>query len=123
MGERVKTHKDLDIWKKGVDLVTDIYKITGKFPKKEIYGLTSQMRRSAISYPSNIAEGAAKNTKSDYIRFIYISLGSLSELETQVIISKNLGFVLEVDDLLKEIEILRKMTLNFIKYLKNKVNE
>jgi len=119
----VKTHKDLDIWKKGIDLVTDIYKITGKFPKEEIYGLTSQMRRSAISYPSNIAEGAAKNSKSDYIRFIYISLGSLSELETQVIISKNLGFVPDVNDLLKEIEILRKMTLNFIKYLKNKVNE
>ncbi len=118
----MKTHKDLDIWKKGVDLVTDIYKITGKFPKKEIYGLSSQMRRSAISYPSNIAEGAAKKTKSDYIRFIYISLGSLSELETQVIISKNLGFIPDVKDLLKEIEILRKMTLNFIKYLRNKVN-
>lgn len=123
MGGRVKTHKDLDIWKKGIDLVTYIYKITGKFPKEEIYGLTSQMRRSAISYPSNIAEGAAKNTKSDYIRFIYISLGSLSELETQVIISKNLGFISDVNDLLKEIEILRKMTLNFIKHLKNKVNE
>ena len=119
----MKTHKDLDIWKKGIDLVTDIYKITGKFPKEEIYGLSSQMRRSAISYPSNIAEGAAKNTKLDYIRFIYISLGSLSELETQVIISKNLGFIPDVKDLLKEIEILRKMTLNFIKHLKNKVNE
>ena len=119
----MKTHKDLDIWKKGVDLVTDIYKITGKFPKEEIYGLTSQMRRSAISYPSNIAEGAAKNTKSDYIRFIYISLGSLSELETQGIISKNLGLIADTKDLLNEIEILRKMTLNFIKYLRNKVNE
>ena len=119
----MKTHKDLDIWEKGIDLVTDIYKITRKFPKEEIYGLTSQMRKSAISYPSNIAEGAAKNTKSDYIRFIYISLGSLSELETQVIISKNLGFIPDVNDLLKEIEILRKMTLNFIKHLKNKVNE
>jgi len=119
----VKTHKDLDIWEKGIDLVTDIYKITRKFPKEEIYGLTSQMRRSAISYPSNIAEGAAKNTKSDYIRFIYISLGSLSELETQIIISKNLGFTPDVNDLLKGIEILRKMTLNFIKYLKNKINE
>ena len=114
MEERMKTHKDLDIWGKGLDLVTDIYKLTKNFPKEEIYGLSSQMQRAAVSYPSNIAEGAARNSKPDYIRFIYIALSSLSELETQVIISKNLGYTSDNEKLLNEIEILRKMTLNFL---------
>jgi len=114
----MKTHKDLDIWKKGLDLVTGIYGLTKSFPKEEIYGLSSQMQRAAVSYPSNIAEGAARNSKADYIRFLYIALGSLSELETQVIISKNLAYTSDIDNLLNEIEILRKMTLNFIKHLK-----
>lgn len=119
-GGEVKTHKDLKIWKRGLELVTDIYKLTKKFPKEEMYGLSSQMRRAAISYPSNIAEGAARSSKSEYIRFVYIALGSLSELETQVIISKNLGYTSDIEKLLNEIEILRKMTLNFIKHLKMK---
>ena len=116
----MKTHKDLDIWHNGVNLVTEIYKVTKNFPKEEIYGLIAQMRRAAISYPSNIAEGAARNSKTEYIRFLYISLSSLSELETQVIIANNLGYISCIDDLLTELEALRKMTLNFIKYLKNK---
>ena len=116
----MKTHKDLDIWQSGIDLVTEIYKTTENFPKEEMYGLSSQMRRSAVSYPSNIAEGAARNSKLEYIRFIYISLGSLSELETQIVISEKLGFINKAEDLLNKIESLRKMTLNFIKYLKNK---
>jgi four helix bundle protein len=120
--ERMKTHKDLDIWGKGLDLVTDIYKLTKNFPKEEIYGLSSQMQRAAVSYPSNVAEGAARNSKPDYIRFIYIALGSLSELETQVIISKNLGYTSDNEKLLNEIEILRKMTLNFIRHLKGERN-
>ena len=118
----MKTHKDLDIWKKGISLVTEIYRITNEYPKEEMYGIISQMRRSAISYPSNIAEGAARNSKADYIRFIYFSLGSLSELETQVTISEKLGFIPNAIKILEEIEVLRKMTLNFIKHLKNKIN-
>jgi len=114
----MKTHKDLDIWKKGLDLVTGIYGLTKNFPKEENYGLSSQMQRAAVSYPSNIAEGAARNSKADYIRFVYIALGSLSELETQGIISKNLGYASDIKKLLDEMEILRKMTLNFIKHLK-----
>ena len=115
----MKTHKDLDIWKRGIELVTEVYKLTKSFPKEETYGLSSQMQRAAVSYPSNVAEGAARNSKADYIRFVYIALGSLSELETQVIISKNLGYSSDIDNLLNEIEILRKMTLNFIKPLKS----
>ena len=114
------THKDLDIWKMGVNLVTKIYQLTQGFPKMEKYGLASQMQRAAISYPSNIAEGAARDSIAEYVRFVYISLGSLSELETQIIISKNLGYASDVTGLLNEIETLRKMTLTFIKYLKNK---
>jgi len=117
-GETMKTHKDLDIWKRGIELVTEVYKLTRNFPREETYGLSSQMQRAAVSYPLNIAEGAARNSKADYSRFIYIALGSLSELETQVIISKNLAYSSDIEKLLTEIEILRKMTLNFIKHLK-----
>jgi len=114
----MKTHKDLDIWNRGIELVTTIYKFTAGFPKEETYGLKSQMRRAAVSFPSNIAEGAARNSKTEYVRFMYIALGSLAELETHTVISKNLGYTSDANDLLYEIEVLRKMTLNFIKHLK-----
>lgn len=115
----MKTHKDLDIWKRGIDLVEKIYKSTANFPKEELYGLTSQIRRAAISYPSNIAEGAARFSKREFIQYLYISLGSLSEVETQIIIAKKLQY-LKATNLLEDIEVLRRMTLNFIKYLKSK---
>jgi len=115
----MKTHKDLEIWQKGIELVESIYKITLDFPKEENYGVISQMRRAAISYPSNIAEGAARSGRREFIQFVYIALGSLSELETQIIISMRLGY-LKDKNILDEIEILRKMTLNFIKYLKSR---
>ena len=87
------THKDLEVWKKAMELVTKIYHITSCFPKNEIYGLTSQIRRSAISIPSNIAEGSGRFHKNEFKQFLYIALGSLAELETQMIISGNLGFI------------------------------
>lgn len=114
----IKTHKDLEIWQLGIEFVTHIYKITTNFPKEELYGLTSQMRISAISIPSNIAEGAARNSNKEFLQFLYISLGSLSELETQLIISKNLKF--QDNPNLEIIEKLRRKLLNFIKYKKNK---
>lgn len=113
----MRTHKDLEIWQKGIELVEKIYKLTSSFPKEEIYGIISQMRRAAISYPSNIAEGAARFSRKEFIQFMYIALGTLSELETQVIISLRLGYYSD-ENLLGEIELLRRMTLNFIKYLK-----
>ena len=88
----MKTHKDVDCWKRGIELVTEVYKVTKSFPKDEIYGLTNQIRRASISIPSNIAEGAARNSNKEFIQFLYIALGSLSELETQFIISKNLEY-------------------------------
>ena len=115
----VKTHKDLDVWKRGIRFVEQIYQATREFPREEIYGLTSQVRRSALSYPSNIAEGAARSSTKEFIQFLYVALGSLSEVETQVMIAGKLGY-LSADTLLEEVEILRRMTLNLIKYLKSK---
>lgn len=115
----MKTHKDLEIWKNSIDIVEDVYAMTQSFPHEEIYGLTSQIRRASVSIPSNIAEGAARQTDKEFIQFLYMALGSLSELETQVIIALKLGFIKE-DKILQKIEILRKQLLSFIKYKKLK---
>jgi len=116
----VSTHKDLDIWKIGIELVKQVYEITNLFPNEETYGLISQMRRSAISIPSNISEGAARNSKREFIQFLYISLGSLAELETQMVISTELGYIPQNSQIFSQIELLRRKLLNFIKYLKIK---
>ena len=92
--------------------------MTKNFPKEERFGLISQMRRAAVSYPSNIAEGSARSSKKELFQFLYYSMGSLSEIETQSIIAKELGYIKDAD-LLPEIEALRRMTLNFIKYQKS----
>jgi four helix bundle protein len=115
--KNMKTHKDLKIWREGINLVISIYKLTKEFPNEELYGLTSQMRRAAVSYPSNIAEGAARSSNNEYIRFLYISLGSLSELETQIIISEKLNYIQNKTTMIEEIEALRRKTLNLIRYL------
>ena len=78
----IKTHKDLDVWKKPIDFVTSIYKITDHFPKSEIYGLTSQIRRSAVLIPYNVAEGATRKSKIEFKQFLHIALSSSAELET-----------------------------------------
>ena len=115
--EKLITHKDLDIWKLGIELVQEVYKTTAEFPKEEIYGLTNQMRRAAVSIPSNISEGAARSSKKEFIQFLYVALGSLAELETQAIISEKLGY-LRNHPLMELIEKQRRKQLNFIKYLK-----
>ena len=117
--KKMKNFKNLKVWQKGIELVVKVYRYSQKFPQEEIYGLTSQMRRSAISIPSNIAEGAARNSTKDYVRFLYISLGSLSELETQIIIASKLDYM---DNPLEEkiIEI-RKMLTALIKSLKQRI--
>jgi four helix bundle protein len=89
--------KELKVWQKAIDLVTETYLKTKDFPKEEIYGLTSQIRRSAVSVPSNIAEGCGRKTSKDFSNFLGIALGSAFELETQLIICKNLGFILQND--------------------------
>ena len=89
------THKDLNVWKKSMNLGVLIYKLTGQFPKEELFGLASQMRRASVSIPSNIAEGHGRNSEKELIRFLYIQLGSASELETQLLLSYKLGFLNE----------------------------
>lgn len=103
MGE-LKTHKDLDVWKESIDLAKNMYKLTGQFPKEELYNLTSQIRRCAVSIPSNIAEGAARKSKKEFINFLYVALGSCAELETQLIISKELGFIVAETVVFENIE-------------------
>lgn len=89
----MKNFKNLKVWQKGIQLVVDVYKKTQNFPKEELYGLTSQIKRSAISIPSNIAEGSGRGTNKDFNRFLDISLGSSFELETQLIIAHELEFI------------------------------
>jgi four helix bundle protein len=113
------THKDLDIWKMGLDLVEKVYRITQSFPKNEQFGLIAQMRRAVVSIPSNIAEGAARNSKKEFLQYLYISLGSLSEVETQLLISQRLGYLTD-EEILEDVEHLRRKLLNFIKYIKGK---
>ncbi len=118
--KKISSHMDLVVWQKSLNLVEKIYKITGFFPKEEIYGLTSQLKRAIISVPSNIAEGASRQTTKEFIQFLYISLGSLSEVETQLIIAKRLEFIENIDDLINQIKSLKKMLTNLINTLKNK---
>ncbi len=109
-------HRDLIVWKKAMELVVKIYHLTQIFPKDEIYGLTSQMRRAAVSIPSNIAEGRRRQSDSEFKHFLNIAFGSGAELETQLEIAKALGFGKSGDsqaaeDLLNEVmRILNKMT-------------
>lgn len=90
---KINTFRDLLVWQKSMKLVTDIYQHTYAFPQSEIYGLTSQIRRCAISIPSNIAEGYGRNSTGDYKRFLRISVGSLFELQTQIEIAYNLKYI------------------------------
>ncbi len=88
-----RSHENLQVWQEGMALAKDVYSATASFPKEEIYGITSQMRRAAVSVPSNIAEGAARGSKREFLQFLNIARGSLMELETQIRLSKDLGFL------------------------------
>lgn len=119
---KVRTHKDLDVWKKAMSFVTELYKITATFPKDERYGLTSQMRRAAVSIPSNISEGAARQSNKEFIQFLYIALGSNVEIETQLNIARNLNFINDetferMDEDQNEIS---RMLMGLIKYRKSR---
>jgi len=109
----------LKIWQKSIQLVEEVYTVSRSFPKEEMYGLQSQLRRSAVSIPSNIAEGFARLHNREYRNFLYISLGSCAELATQIIIASRLKYVekIKADTLLNEIEEISKMTMSLIKKL------
>lgn len=89
---KIKTYRDLDVWKIAMDVTVDIYKLTSEFPKNEIYGLTNQIQRAAVSIPANIAEGHGRLHIKEYINHLSISRGSLTELETHLILSQRLGY-------------------------------
>ena len=120
MSDKINSHKDLKGYQEALLLVKDIYFITSHFPKEELYGLTSQMKRCAISIPSNIAEGSGRKGNAELIRFLYISLGSLSELETQLDISIMLNFTKENKDIQNRIYFIKNMLSKLILSLNNK---
>ena len=113
-------HKKLDVWNKSIDFVTMIYKRTKSFPKEEMYGLTNQIRRAVVSISSNISEGSARNSDKEFVHFLYISLGSLAEVETQIIISEKLEYLSGSSVIHDNILQIRQMLLGLIKYLRNK---
>ena len=115
----MKSYKDLIIWQKGIELTKEIYKVVKKFPKEETYVLSDQLRRAAISIPSNIAEGQARQHTTEFKQFLYISLGSLAELNTQLIIAKELGYISDTVLIESEIKVveLRKMISTLINRL------
>jgi len=122
MTEKVMSYRDLKVWQKGIELVKLIYLLTRDFPKHETYGLTSQIQRSAVSVPSNIAEGQTRNSTADFQRFLFIAQGSLSEVDTQIVIAQELGYLERAkgQDVEARILELRKMLYALINSLPKK---
>ena len=118
----LKSYKDLNVWHKSYELCLKTYRITGKFPIEERYGLTSQIRRSAVSIPSNIAEGYGRKTTADYIRLLYIAYGSVCELETQILLAGDLGYIEkeELNTVCEDIAEIERMLKALIKSLESK---
>ena len=113
-------HKDLDVWKKSMDLVEVIYKLTQQFPDSEKFGLSSQMRRAAVSIPSNIAEGSARKGDKELIQFLHIALGSVAELETQYLIAIRLHFTVNDEAIENVLNEVKKLLLGFRNYIDGK---
>lgn len=113
-------HKDLDVWKRSMDLVEEIYKVTSNFPSSEIYGLTNQLRRASVSIPSNIAEGAARKGDKELLYFINIAIGSVAEIETQLLIAVRLEYIYEDNSIFASATEVLKLLLGFRNYLNNK---
>ena len=113
-------HKKLDVWKLALDFVVKIYSASNDFPNHELYGLANQMRKAAVSVPSNIAEGSARNSDKEMLQFLHVSLGSLAEIETQVIIAHRLEYIQNMEELNSDVQNLRKLLTGLIKYIKSK---
>lgn len=107
-------HKRLEVWKLSVEFVTDLYRETVKFPDIEKFALVQQLQRAAVSIPSNIAEGAARQTNKEFVQFLYIALGSCAEVETQLIIAKNLGYSID-EKIFQKNERIKRMLVGLIK--------
>ena len=113
------THKDLEVWKQAIDFVTSIYEVTKNFPDEEKFGITSQIRRAAVSIPSNISEGAARNSDREFLHFLYIALGSAAEIETQLTISEKIKYcTFSESDLEQQLKQLISMLTGLIRKVK-----
>jgi four helix bundle protein len=117
----IKSYKDLIVWKKAKDLAIEIYKITSNFPKEEMFGITNQLRRAVVSISNNISEGTGRQYKKDTIQFLFVSNGSLNEVESMLQIANELGFINEkkTDELVQRTEEVRKLLKGFIKYFQD----
>jgi len=116
---KIKSFRDLDVWKLGKKIVVDIYRVTKEFPKDELYGLVGQMRRAGVSIPSNVAEGFNRIHNREYRQLLYIALGSCAELETHIEIALELGYISQAhhNELLEDMDHESKMLRNLIKRL------
>lgn len=119
MKEKIRSFRDLNIWKLGIEIIEEVYKATRVFPKDELYTLASQMKRCAVSIPSNVAEGFARKYNKEYKQFLYITLGSCAELETQIEIAFKLKYITEEKrrGLLDKVNHVTRMTMNLLKRL------
>jgi four helix bundle protein len=118
---KIESYKDLDVWRQSRDLVIDIYQVTKLFPKEEQFGLTNQLRRASVSIPSNIAEGCGRNHQKDSIQFFFIARGSLYEVETQLIIALDLGYLSKEEQtvILNKITSCKRLLNGFINYFQD----
>lgn len=120
----IQSYRDLKVWQTGMDLAEDCYSVTRNFPREELYGITSQIRRASVSIPANIAEGHGRKTRKEYIQFLYIAQGSLRELETHLMLSKRVKLTRsdEIDSLLNQCESVGRLLSALIRALENKQN-
>ena len=118
----MKSYTELEVWIKSRELVKLVYQLTQSFPKEEVYGLTSQIRRSAVSIPSNIAEGVGRQSIKETLHFLYIAKGSLNELETQLFLSFDVAYVSEKElkNIFETVTSCKKLLNGFINYFKTK---
>ena len=116
-------HKDLEVYKQSIKFVAKIYDISSSFPKEEMYGLTGQLRRAAVSIPSNIAEGCARASSKQILNFVNIAIGSLAEIETQLEIAVVLGFIENSAIFDKEFNQLKSLLLGFKKYISSNIED
>ena len=118
----IKSYRDLEVWQQSMDLVEECYRLSNQFPRGEEFGLRAQIRRSAVSVPSNIAEGNGRSTTGDYLRHLSIARGSLMEVETQVLIAGRLGYVepASVDDVLKRADGIGRMLTSLARRLRER---
>jgi len=117
---KIRSHNDLKVYQESLDLVISLYQLTSTFPSDEKYGLTSQIRRAGVSISSNIAEGAARQSNKEFVRFLYMSLGSAAEVETQLEIARRLGLENNEMDVTEKIIYIKRMLIKLIESLKRK---